>query len=357
MSLFVDIKKSYPDFTLDVSFELREVPLGILGASGSGKSMTLKCIAGIVTPDEGKIVVDGRVLFDSQKKINLRPQLRRVGYLFQNHALFPTMTVEKNIAEALPGSRREKQARIDRLLTQFELDGLGKRYPAQLSGGQKQRVAVARVLASEPDVLLLDEPFSALDAYLKESLQLDMKRRLADFAGHAIMVTHDRDEAYKLCPRLLLLADGKVDQVASTETIFKLPKTLNAARLTGCKNLSRATKTGKNTIFAKDWKWELETADPVSDEMTHVGIRAHAFRGTNEPFSGNGVPFKIHSAIETPFEWNVLFHAEADGEPLWWKLPKGNRKFEKPRYVAIAPEDVLLLTDSAVRSEKESDYV
>lgn len=346
MSLIVDIKKRYSGFTLDVSFEMEKMPLGILGASGSGKSMTLKCIAGIITPDEGRIEVDGRVLYDSKARINLRPQVRRVGYLLQNHALFPNMTVEKNIAEALDEPNREKGARIEQLLHRFELDGLGKRYPSQLSGGQQQRVAVARVLASEPDVLLLDEPFSALDAYLKESLQLDMKNRLEDFDGYAVMVTHDREEVYKLCPSLMLLEHGQVDNFGLTADLFKQPGTVAAARLTGCKNLSRATKKDDLTVFAEDWNLTLKTADAVPDDLTHIGVRAHAFKATNEDSVINKVTFDIRSAIETPFEWNILIQPDKGqgAEPIWWMLTKESQVFEKPAYLTVAPEDVLLLT-------------
>ena len=237
-SLIVDIKR-YSGFTLDVSFEMEKMPLGILGASGGGKSMTLKCIAGIITPDEGRIEVDGRVLYDSKARINLRPQVRRVGSVAKPRAVseYDRRKISRKRSTDRTG---KKGARIEQLLHRFELDGLGKRYPSQLSGGQQQRRR-SQVLASEPDVLLLDEPFSALDAYLKESLQLDMKNRLEDFDGYAVMVTHDREEVYKLCPSLMLLEHGQVDNFGLTADLFKRPGTV-AARLTGCKNLSRATK-------------------------------------------------------------------------------------------------------------------
>ena len=178
MSLQAAIKKRFSGFSLDVSLNTDGGVMGILGASGSGKSMTLKCIAGIETPDEGRIVLNGRVLFDSEKHINLPPQKRKVGYLFQNYALFPNMTVETNIAAGLSGSKEEKQEAVARMIRLFKLEGLEKRYPSQLSGGQQQRVALARILVYEPDVIMLDEPFSALDYYLKEQLQFQVREVL-----------------------------------------------------------------------------------------------------------------------------------------------------------------------------------
>jgi len=165
MSLKVNIKKRLGNFNLDVAFETERGVFAILGASGCGKSMTLKCIAGIETPDEGRIELNGRILYDSAKKINLTPQKRRVGYMFQDYALFPNMTVEQNIKAGM--GKHPEEEKVRSYINRFRLEGMEKHYPAQLSGGQKQRVAMARMIASEPDILLLDEPFSALDSYLK----------------------------------------------------------------------------------------------------------------------------------------------------------------------------------------------
>ena len=181
MALEVNIRKKFAGFCLSTEFTTDGGCLGILGASGCGKSMTLKCIAGIEKPTEGRIVLNGQVLFDSEKKIDVPVQQRRVGYLFQNYALFPTMTVEENLSIAMHGRKEEKRGKIESYIKKFQLTGLEKRYPSQLSGGQQQRVALARMLLCEPQILMLDEPFSALDGFLKDTLQMEMLELIREF--------------------------------------------------------------------------------------------------------------------------------------------------------------------------------
>ena len=242
MAVTVEIKKKLDNFRLDISFRSDARRIGILGASGCGKSMTLKSIAGIELPDEGHIEVEGRTFFDKEKKINLKPQLRNVGYLFQNYALFPTMTVEKNIAAGLKGSRQEKEARVREMVEKFRLQGLEKRLPGQLSGGQQQRAALARIMAYEPEMILLDEPFSALDMYLKDQLQRELAEMLEDYGGTVIMVSHNRDEVYRFSEELLVIDQGKIEVAGETKEIFRNPVSREAARLTGCKNFSKARR-------------------------------------------------------------------------------------------------------------------
>ena len=183
MSLEVNIEKNLDGFTLRAAFSAGNTPTALLGASGCGKSMTLRCIAGIVKPDKGRIVLDGRVLFDSEQHIDLPPQQRGAGLLFQNYALFPNMTVEQNILCGLKAEkdRAARQARCAELLQAMRLEPLAKRYPAQLSGGQQQRTALARILAGRPRILMLDEPFSALDSYLREAVESEVGSLLAGF--------------------------------------------------------------------------------------------------------------------------------------------------------------------------------
>ena len=342
MSLYVDIKKDLGGFRLSVKFEAKDGVMGILGPSGCGKSMTLRCIAGVERPDEGKIVLDGVTLFDSEQRINLKPQQRQVGYLFQNYALFPNMTVRQNI---LCGAKREKdKAKREELLAHYielmQLTGLEKHYPAQLSGGQQQRVALARILVNQPKLLMLDEPFSALDTHLREKLLVEMKGILERFGGVSIAVTHSRDEAYDLCGTIALMEDGHIHTLKPTKELFADPETRAGASMTGCKNFSRARKAGEYEVYAVDWGVSFTTAKPVRDDIAYIGIRAHYFSPNTKQ---NSHPVKLLGKIEEPFEDIIRFRytEQPEGSPdLWWRLPKQFR----PQNVS---EDYALGTSSA----------
>ena len=197
--LEVQIYKKLAEFDLDVSFQVNDNISGLMGASGSGKSMTLKCIAGIETPDQGRIVLNDRVLFDSEKKINVPIQKRNVGYMFQSYALFPNMNVYENISVGLRARKvKDVDIVVQKVMQQFRICELASRYPKQLSGGQRQRVALARLMAYEPDVLLLDEPFSALDEDLKEDLLRELKSEL-QISKPVVFVSHNEEEVSELC--------------------------------------------------------------------------------------------------------------------------------------------------------------
>lgn len=213
MYLEVDIYKKLNEFDLDVHFKINEICLGVMGPSGSGKSMTLKCIAGIETPDSGRIVLDGRVLYDSEKHINLAPQDRNIGYMFQNYALFPNMTVYDNIAASLVARKFDKNTIHDsviQLMKDLHIEGLEKRYPRQLSGGQKQRVALARLLIYNAEVILLDEPFSAMDEDLKGELLKEMKIRLDAYHRPVVFVSHNKDEIKALSHEIYIIKKGEM---------------------------------------------------------------------------------------------------------------------------------------------------
>ena len=244
MSLEVHIEKKLNGFTLRSDFTAGNTATAILGASGCGKSMTLRCIAGIVKPDKGRIVLDGRVLFDSEQHIDLPPQQRGVGLLFQNYALFPNMTVEQNILCGLKAERDKaaRKARCAGMLRALRLEELASRRPAELSGGQQQRTALARILVGKPKILMLDEPFSALDSYLREEVEGEVGSLLAGFAGTALLVTHNRDEAYRLCRDMIVMDGGQVLRTGTTKEVFADPRSTAAARLTGCKNILPCTR-------------------------------------------------------------------------------------------------------------------
>ena len=341
-SLKVNIRKQLKEFDLNVDFELKNKRLGILGPSGCGKSMTLKSLAGIVTPDEGTISLntgEETVYFDSNNKINLKPQKRNVGYLFQNYALFPNMTVEENIAIGLSKNNDEKS--VSDLIKRFHLEGLDKRYPRQLSGGQQQRVALARILAYGPDVILLDEPFSAMDTFLKEQLRLELVNLLKGFDGFSIMVTHDRDEAFQFCDELIILDQGKIIAKGDTYDIFENPKKVQVARLTGCKNISRIEAIDDYHLKSLDWGITFEVSEKITPNITHIGIRAHDFVAA-EKDDINAMDTADSTKLEMPFEWEITL---ANG--LWWKYDKqiNEHEFTVPDYITVDPKNIILLED------------
>ena len=299
MSLEVAIKKQLGRFTLNVSFSAGNEVLALLGSSGCGKSMTLRCIAGVERPDEGRIVADGRVLFDSARRINLPPQQRRVGLLFQNYALFPNMTVEQNIAAGVRDRAGRKETAA-RLMRAFYLEGNEHKYPRQLSGGQQQRVALARILANGPRALLLDEPFSALDSYLKWQVELELMDLLGRFEGPVLFVTHSRDEVRRLCSQVCVLDQGRSQPMQPVEELFEAPRTLSACLLSGCKNVSRARPLPDGRVEALDWGVELEVNAPLPPNLSHVGIRAHFLRPVDGP-GPNRLPCTVERVVDEMF--------------------------------------------------------
>lgn len=350
MAISVEIHRKLNRFMLDVSFRSTSRRIGILGASGCGKSMTLKCIAGIETPDAGRIAVEDRVLFDSDSRTDLKPQKRNAGYLFQNYALFPTMTVEKNIGAGLKGKRIAKEKRVKEMVRKFRLEGLEKQLPGQLSGGQQQRVALARIMAYEPDVILLDEPFSALDMFLKDQLQREMVNMLEDYEGTVIMVSHDRDEIYRFSEELLIMDQGKIVAAGPTKEVFRNPENKTAARLTGCKNFSRIRKLGEDTVEAVDWNLVLHVERTVTEDAEYMGYRAHDFIPVWGERGENMLKFDPVSSASLPFEQNYYIRsgekADAD-EVICWFVQRDElqqlKEKGKPDYLKIEEEKILFL--------------
>ena len=253
MALLVQIEKQFGAFRLSVNFRSDGGTLGILGASGCGKTVTLRCIAGLLRPDAGRIELNGRVLFDSEQRIDLPPQQRRVGCLFQQYALFPNMTVEQNIrAGVRGGTRAEKKAVTDRALRSFRLEDVKNQYPHTLSGGQQQRTALARILVGKPEALLLDEPFSALDEYLKAQLCAELSETLRTYRGDVLFVSHAKDEIERLCQSVCVLDDGASEPPCSTETLLHTPPSPAAARLAGYRNVTEAVPQGDG-LFCPAW--------------------------------------------------------------------------------------------------------
>lgn len=310
MGIAIDIQKKLGEFQLAIKLKSEASRIGILGASGCGKSMTLKSIAGIETPDSGYIRIEEEVLFDSTQKRNVKPQQRKVGYLFQNYALFPHMTVEQNIAAGLRGSKEENAERVREMIGKFRLQGLEKHLPGQLSGGQQQRTALARIMAYEPRVILLDEPFSALDGFLKDRLQLEMEEMLKDYRGTVIMVSHSRDEVYRFCEELVILDRGRVVVSGETRDLFANPRYREAARLTGCKNFSDIRRIDAHTAELTDWGICLHTKEVIPEACTAIGYRAHDFVPVWGEKVENCLKVQVKSCAEMPFE--VQYYLEPE---------------------------------------------
>ena len=359
MSLEVSIEKQVSGFRLEVEFTANSAPLGLLGASGSGKTMTLRAIAGLDTPDRGRIVLHGRVLFDSAHGVNVPARERRIGLLFQSYALFPHLTAAQNIAFGLrrmPGP--EQARRVEQQVAAVHLDHLAHRYPASLSGGEQQRVALARALAVEPAALLLDEPFSALDTHLRSALERQLRETLETYRGSTIFVSHNLEEAYRVCGELVVLTGGRVAARGSKGEIFRQPPTLEVARLTGCKNYSRARRTADGFVEALDWGCALRVTQEFTKPPARVAIRAHHIRvratGNQAQRGDNIFQCWLAAMTETPFRVTLDlrlggppagpadFHVQAEVFKQEWEA---FRNLPQPWQVELAPDRLFLLPD------------
>ena len=309
MIIKADISSQLDKFNAKFSFESSSDRIGVLGESGAGKSMLLKFLAGIYNPDRGEIWLDDKCLYSKDKKINVKPQDRNIAYMFQNYALFPTMSVRQNIEIVVKGSKEQKKEKADRLLKKFHIEELAGRKPGELSGGQQQRVALARVLAYEPALILLDEPFSALDQGLKEILQLELEDMLQDFDGKVIMVSHSMDELYKFSSELIVVSDGKIVEKGAKEELFHSPKTVKAAKLLGVNNILKTKSLKNNQIFIDDWKIPVKTGDINANDIESIGIRDDGFNPVweNGHAGDNIIDIKIINTYETLNQVKIFF--------------------------------------------------
>ena len=351
--LCLNIFKPLSGFALDVGFDISPEVLGILGASGSGKSMTLRCIAGLETPSSGKIVVNGKVLFDSAQGINLPSKDRRIGFLFQNYALFPHLSVAQNVAFGLQHlSESEQELRVKEQLISVQMSGLENRYPHELSGGQQQRVALARAIAPSPDLLLLDEPFSALDTHLRSQLERELMQTLANYRGITLFVSHNLEEVYRVCKNLLVLAEGRPIAFDTKENIFDRPGNFTVAQLTGCKNFSAAKPISVTVVEAIDWGCTLTVVEPIPKSLVSVGIRAHQLSFVSGCDRENTFACWIASTVETPHRVTLYlklhsppnhsqdYHLQAEVFKEKWSAMKDN---PFPWYVQIEPIRLILM--------------
>ncbi len=355
--LEVDIEKALSHFTLRVAVRAGRGAVGLLGASGAGKSMTLRLIAGIATPTRGRIVLHGRTLFSSAEGIHIPPARRRIGVVFQDYALFPHRTVAENIAfglHALP--RSECDRRVQQWLTRLELTHLAQRYPSEISGGERQRVAIARCMVLEPDALLLDEPFAALDPHLRRQLEGQLRRTLATYLGAVLFVTHDMEEAFRFCTELLVLDRGQVIASGPRQQLFEQPRTVTSARLTGCKNIvpAQLIPAEPARIAVPAWQCDLNLAAAPPQALTHIGYRSHHIRLQPAETGPNIFSCWLVEASEAPHEMTLylrlhaapapgdLHHIQADIPKDQWRALSAQ---PQPWRIQIDPTRVLLLED------------
>ena len=354
-SLQAELERRLENFTLNVAIETAAGSAGLLGPSGSGKSMTLRMIAGVSTPDRGRIALNGRVLFDSATGTNMPPAQRRIGMVFQDYALFPHLTVAENVGFGLAGlPRDERRTRIGQQLAAMHIEELANRFPREISGGQRQRVAIARCMALEPDALLLDEPFAALDPHLRRQTEEQLRETLGHFNGAVVFVTHDMEEAFRFCTDLLVLDHGRVIARGPKHDLFERPRTVPAARLTGCKNIVPATRIADHRIAVAAWNCELAVAEPIPATLTHIGYRSHHV--LFEPGDGreNTFPCWLVNTSEAPHEMTVYLrlHTEpgpADAAHLQADVPKGLwrqlHSQPQPWNIVLDPARLLLLEE------------
>jgi molybdate transport system permease protein len=352
-SIDLDVSKTLEQFELKVLLLAGSEAVGLLGASGAGKSMTLRMIAGIVTPDRGRIVLNGRVLFDKAAAIHIPAAQRKIGFVFQDYALFPNMTVAENVGFGLSAlNGMERQARVQMQLDRMRISDLADRNPSEISGGQRQRVAIARCMAIEPDALLFDEPFAALDPHLRRQMEEQLRATLASYNGVVIFVTHDMEEAFRFCTDLLVLDSGRVIASGPKHEIFEHPQTVATARLTGCKNIVEACRISADRIAVGAWNCELRTQLPAPKSLTHVGIRSHQIFFQADSNQANTFPCWLVTTSEAPHEMTLylrLHAAPKPGEPhhlqadvpkeLWRSLSV----LPQPWKVTLDPARLLLL--------------
>jgi iron(III) transport system ATP-binding protein len=274
----IGLQKRFGDTVAVADVDL-EVPRGsltaLLGPSGCGKTTVLRMVAGLLDPDAGRIEIDGRTVVGAGPA--LPPERRHIGMVFQDYALFPHLSVARNVAYGLHGrSRAERRRRVADALELVGLGALGDRLPTALSGGQQQRVALARALAPEPDLILLDEPFSNLDASLRATVREDVRAILRAAEATAVFVTHDQEEALSLADRVAVMEAGEVHQVADPQTLYTDPATRFVAEFVGEADVVPGTRAGRYLVDTPVGR--LATARPVEDAEVAVVIRPEALR-------------------------------------------------------------------------------
>ena len=357
--LEIKITKTLPDFHLDIALSVDREILSILGPSGSGKTMTLLCIAGLLRPDQGIIKLNGRTLFNSEDGLFLPPQQRKIGLVFQNYALFPHLTVAENIAYGIHSHpKNDVNRRVAELLETIHIPGLRNRYPGELSSGQQQRVALARAIAPEPEALLLDEPFSALDTYRRERLEYELLAIHQYYGGDILFVTHDLDQGFKLGARMAIYDQGRIIQCDGRSGVIAAPVNRTAARLTGVKNLFDGVVTGiENNSrlvfipeFGKPLRINAGTALSLSlNQPVVIGIRPEHIEIIKHP-GENTISCRVARSVDGVINVHTYYHADSDEHNRYnlescapRPLSPPHLEAGKPCYLYFPPERLIVL--------------
>jgi molybdate transport system ATP-binding protein len=366
--LAASIRKQFRNFRLDVSFHAGNELVVVFGPSGAGKTQTLRAIAGLVRPDSGRIVIRERVVFNSDDCIDLPAQQRRVGYVPQQYALFPHKTVAQNVAYGLGRmDRSRRQAEVESMLTLMRLESYAHCYPRELSGGQQQRVALARALITRPDILLLDEPFSAIDSNIRSTLQQELLVLQAQQRIPILLVTHNLAEAYALGHRIVVLDEGKVLQSGEREEVLRRPRSPAVARFMGMRNLfdGEVLYLDEESLYI-GWMGRVIQAPPQSrkiGERLTFGIRPEEvmfIRPDRPPRRGireNILDGRIVGDISRGTEHLVFFQVDQTPgfpsvnleillpHPVWVRL---NLAIGKPEQVSLKKGAIHILPEADV---------
>lgn len=319
--LEIKIKKTLPDFHLAIDLTVDREIVSILGPSGSGKTMTLLSIAGLIRPDEGSIRLNERTLFSSAEGVFLPPQKRKIGFVFQNYALFPHLTVAENIAYGMHGKpKKDIQKRVAELLELINIPGLKMRYPGELSSGQQQRVALARAIAPEPEALLLDEPFSALDTFRRERLEYELLALHQYFKGDILFITHDLAQGFKIGTRMAIYENGRIVQCESREKVINSPVNRTAAKLTGVKNLFdgyiASIENGAVQAYIPEFGKPLkinypETLNLSLNQPVIIGIRPEHIE-IMDYTQENTIPSRVSRLVDGVTDLHYYYFADKD---------------------------------------------
>ncbi|MDH4101569.1 MAG: ABC transporter ATP-binding protein [Nitrospirota bacterium] len=357
--LSVSVQKRLGEFQLNVDFSVGNELLVLFGPSGSGKSLTLQAIAGLVVPDNGRIAAGERVFFDNSSGVSIPINQRRVGYVFQEYALFPHMTVHENIAYGIARQPKgEVESTVRGLLRLLRLEGYEGQYPAQLSGGQRQRVAMARALAVKPAILLMDEPLAALDYPVRHRLWRDLLAIRTEFGIPTIMVTHDAEEAFVLADRIAVISDGRIEQVAPKDDVFHRPATRKVAKYFATKNIF------DGQVKAEGERVRLTTREfslllPARPGLEPGGEAAFCFRPeevkvlrpdqpVKDDLRENIIEGRLHGVMEKGAETALFMAMGGDDYVIEIALPASSYrslglKTGDPLQVALRPESVWII--------------